>query len=270
MEFVPKTLVTNAPVSNWRDLKRLLLELLSALKHAHARGAIHRDLKPSNILIDEAGLSRVSDFGVAFTGQIGDHGHEQMRTAGTPEYMAPEQCHGMWRDFGPWTDLYALGCIAFEVCTGSPPFQDSNALSLMLTKLKGDLPELVSQITVPDGFEQWVKVCLQRNPQDRFQTAADAMEMLRTLRFDDHETDDELFASMNGLHNDPDTFNSVFDEEGVGHSVYELTKDKSALELAPIYEGLAFEDPQDITSSFSPDWRKSQSHPDEVHCPKPG
>ena len=72
------------------------------------------DLKPNNLLIKKDGQLKLSDFGIAFTTDHAGVDVERLRAAGTPEYMAPEQCHGMWRDFGPWTDLYGVGCVAYN------------------------------------------------------------------------------------------------------------------------------------------------------------
>ena len=118
----------------WEDLKRVLLALLSALGHAHARGVIHRDLKPGNILF--AGPSspipglRLTDFGIAHALGSGEAAEVNW---GTPHYMSPEQHFGESRDFGPWTDLYALGCIATNWPAGRDLFQPRRS-----TRLSGD------------------------------------------------------------------------------------------------------------------------------------
>jgi eukaryotic-like serine/threonine-protein kinase len=87
---------------SWPDLKDLLLALLDALAHAHARGVLHRDLKPANILLCTEGDLRpglkISDFGLAMPL---DTGTGSSRISGTPAFMAPEQVRGLWRDFGP-------------------------------------------------------------------------------------------------------------------------------------------------------------------------
>ncbi|MFT5686059.1 MAG: serine/threonine protein kinase, partial [Myxococcota bacterium] len=101
---------------DWATCKTQLLSLLSALAHAHARGIIHRDIKPTNALF-VGGVLKLSDFGLAWSGS------EEVNTiVGTPAYMAPEQFEGHWREFGPWTDLYALGCLAWQLVCGAPPF----------------------------------------------------------------------------------------------------------------------------------------------------
>src|SRR5262245_24170105 len=112
---------------DYPSVRHLLLQLLDALAHAHARGVLHRDVKPGNVLIFEDDLGRravkLADFGLAHAlGRCPVDG-ELSATAGTPTYMAPEQHQGAWREFGPWTDLYALGCTAFRLVQGRPPFE---------------------------------------------------------------------------------------------------------------------------------------------------
>ncbi|MCP4806820.1 MAG: serine/threonine protein kinase [Proteobacteria bacterium] len=96
---------------SWRELRWILQCVLDALAHAHARGVVHRDIKPENVLLGETGV-KVSDFGLAHAG-----GHVLHHHAGTPHYMAPEQIEGRWRDWGPWTDLYAVGCLGWTLAT---------------------------------------------------------------------------------------------------------------------------------------------------------
>jgi len=112
----------NMPLQ-WQQIRLVLLSVLDAFAHAHARGVVHRDLKPANIL--RAGPSdlrpglKLSDFGIAWIGRR----QESEVTMGTPQYMAPEQIRGQWRDYGPWTDLYSLGCLAWWLTTGRTPFK---------------------------------------------------------------------------------------------------------------------------------------------------
>jgi tetratricopeptide (TPR) repeat protein len=173
----------------WSELRAMLSWLLDALAHAHARGVIHRDLKPGNILLfdapevvgDRTGASRlrITDFGLA---HLQDRGERPSRgTSGTPVFMAPEQFRGVWRDFGPWTDLYALGGVAWSLATGAPPFQARGVAALMHAHLDEPLPTLVPRIPVPEGFEHWVRRLLAKEPQDRYQRAADAAWALFAL-----------------------------------------------------------------------------------------
>jgi serine/threonine protein kinase/tetratricopeptide (TPR) repeat protein len=163
----------------------VLLALLDALAHAHARGVLHRDLKPANILL--AGPSdlrrglKLTDFGIAHTMEEEREPDQEQQSSGTPQYMAPEQFFARWRDYGPWTDLYALGCIAFFLTTGRLPFTGEIFTQLAVQHIRDPVPELVPRHPVPDGFEAWVRRLLEKNPRERFQLAADASWALASL-----------------------------------------------------------------------------------------
>ncbi len=180
-----KTLL-DAPPKDWWELKGTLLLLLDALAHAHARGVIHRDLKPANILLDPneegSGGLQLTDFGIAHAGERAlpqDQGAAPVM--GTLHYMAPEQMDGRWRDFGPWTDLYSLGCIAWELACGRMPFDADDPLDLMDLHLDEPPPRLEPRFDVPEGFEEWVLALLQKEPFDRPSRAADAARELKSL-----------------------------------------------------------------------------------------
>lgn len=173
----------------WSALRRLLLELLDALAHAHARGCIHRDLKPANILVTRRHHTLsflLADFGIALMSDAGSGLPETTDTfskpaAGTPQYMAPEQVRGQWRDIGPWTDLYALACVAWELACGAPLFERDGALQVAMAHL-GEAPgTFAPRFTVPTGFEAWLRVLLQKQPHARFDRAASAAAGLARL-----------------------------------------------------------------------------------------
>jgi len=168
----------------WYEAKAVLMDLLDALAHAHARGIVHLDFKPDNVLWcqngDTPGRWKLSDFGIA-------HAVDQSRSGvaeqsiGTPSFMAPEQIMGLFRDYGPWTDLYALGCTAYQMLSGSLPFSVKNLQELANLHLYADPPPLAPHCIVPEGFEGWVQRLLQKSPRQRFQRAADAAWALARL-----------------------------------------------------------------------------------------
>jgi serine/threonine protein kinase/tetratricopeptide (TPR) repeat protein len=171
-------------IRDWPGLRHILLALLDALAHAHARGVVHRDLKPSNVLLfGDAGAPglKLADFGLAqaFELQFGPESTDFV--CGTPAYMAPEQLRGEWRDYGPWTDLYGLGCLAWALATGGPPFTEPGLLQLVRVQLEEDPPPFEPLFPVPRGFEGFLRRLLQKDGGHRFVRAADATWTLLRL-----------------------------------------------------------------------------------------
>jgi eukaryotic-like serine/threonine-protein kinase len=158
--------------------------LLEALGHAHAAGIVHRDLKPENVMLDEAGAARLLDFGLALDGEAGP---TQAGTAvtygavtepgtlvGSPGYMAPEQLRGAGADAR--ADLFALGAVLHEMCTGLPAFGGATAAERMASTLFAEPAPL------PAGARALASVlarALAKAPDDRYASAA---EFLRDLR----------------------------------------------------------------------------------------
>ncbi len=176
MELVPGgSLATQKGQIEWPQLRVILLDLLSALAHAHSRGVIHRDIKPGNVLIREDGTVKLTDFGLAHaTAGSGDEETDARKRGGTPAYMAPEQLQGNWRDYGPWTDLYALGCLGWSMCTGRSPFSGGTWVEVMHGHLTRKPPTLQPRVSVPPEFEDWLRKLLRKAPENRFRRAADA------------------------------------------------------------------------------------------------
>jgi len=144
----------------WDDVREVLIKLLGALGHAHARGVLHRDLKPANLLLPAGGTTwqvKLTDFGIAHP--LSTEKREGPRVAGTPHFMSPEQRRGDWRKYRPATDLYAVGRIASALLK-----RDEDGLAL-----------------VPPGFNDWMARILAATPQHRFVFAADAAWALKKL-----------------------------------------------------------------------------------------
>ncbi|MCA9538356.1 MAG: serine/threonine-protein kinase PknK, partial [Myxococcales bacterium] len=165
----------------WPTMRATLLALLDALGHAHARGVVHRDLKVANVLLGPGGPV-LTDFGVAVALDTDRSG--ERKTAGTPNYMAPEQIRGDWRAVGPWTDLYALGCLAYALASGRTPFAGRGARGVMAAHLTVPVPRLMTLVALPLGFEDWLLRLLAKSPAERFRFAADAAVALRALNDD--------------------------------------------------------------------------------------
>jgi len=173
------TLLPHCGDFDWMRLMDVILGLLDALAHAHARGVFHRDLKPANVLLGRRVRSgfplvvKLSDFGLAHAvdGTEDDHFN-----GGTPSYMAPEQFDGRWRNYGPWTDLYGLGCLLYALIRGRPPFGPTRSFAESRRAHHEDtVPALDPPFPVPAGFESWIRRLLEKDPARRYRRAADAL-----------------------------------------------------------------------------------------------
>ncbi|MCB9696375.1 MAG: protein kinase [Alphaproteobacteria bacterium] len=177
LEFVegrPMSAVTRTP---WVRVRAWLLGILSGLAHAHALGLAHLDLKPENVIVDRLGTPRIVDFGLArWRGDQRRHG-----VAGTPSFMAPEQIRADEDDLGPWTDLYAVGAIAWALVTGEPPFEDDDVDVVFEQHLRSDLPPLPPDARAPEGFEGWVRRMMAKRREHRPRSAAEAAAALDAL-----------------------------------------------------------------------------------------
>jgi hypothetical protein len=163
------------------DAKQVLLTLLDALAHAHARGVLHLDIKPHNVLLrptEQDLVAALTDFGIARARDDLGAG----RVAGTPAYMSPEQCRGQWRALGPATDLYSLGALTYHLLTGAPPFRLSDPQRLRKAHFFATPPPLVPALQgVPQGMEDWAMRLLAKEPRQRFPSAAHAAMALRQV-----------------------------------------------------------------------------------------
>ncbi len=169
----------------WRELKGVLVTILDALAHAHASGVVHRDMKPANILVgcggpDDMGV-KLTDFGLAHAMDHHDFARHNDSGWGTPHFMAPEQFKSAWRDYGPWTDLYALGVTAYYLCSGRYPFRPDSSGSFARSHMLETPAPLERRFDVPEEFDGWIARLLQKAPEDRFQCAADAAYALQRL-----------------------------------------------------------------------------------------
>jgi TolB-like protein len=155
-----------------------------ALDHAHRQGVVHRDIKPENILLAEQQVL-VADFGVAKA--LDDASTEQLTSTGlalgTPAYMSPEQASAMPVDAR--SDIYALGCVLYEMLAGEPPFTGRTAQAIVAKRLSQPVPHVRSiRDTVPEALDRVVEVALAKVPADRFATVRAMVEALSTAAAD--------------------------------------------------------------------------------------
>ena len=142
------------------------------LQAAHDAGVVHRDLKPHNIFLCRRGkrenFVKIVDFGISK--MLDAHSGLTGALAGTPSYMAPEQAEERPNDIETRTDVYAMGCILYEMLTGGPPFVASSVPALLYKIVHQEPPELPPQLEIPDDVRHVVRKALQKRPADRFRS----------------------------------------------------------------------------------------------------
>jgi len=155
------------------DAVRIATEVAGALDYAHRHGVIHRDIKPENILLHD-GSALVADFGIALAvSTAGTRMTETGMSLGTPHYMSPEQAMGE-REINARSDVYALGCVLYEMLTGDPPFTGSTAQAIVARVVTESPRSMTSQRhTIPPQVEAAVLTSLEKLPADRFASAAE-------------------------------------------------------------------------------------------------
>jgi eukaryotic-like serine/threonine-protein kinase len=171
------------------DALQIAREVADALSFAHGGGVVHRDIKPENILL-ESGHAVVADFGIAkaISAAGGEKLTETGIAVGTPAYMSPEQAFGEEHLDGR-SDIYALGCVLYEMLGGDPPFTGSSAQAILARKVVDQIPSLRTvRETVPFTVERAVRKALARAPADRFATATQFAEALKETAANDSST----------------------------------------------------------------------------------
>ena len=163
---------------------RIATEVASALDYAHRHGVIHRDIKPENILLHD-GTALVADFGIALAASSagGARMTESGMSLGTPRYMSPEQAMGE-RELTARSDVYALGCVLYEMLSGEPPFTGPTAQAIVARVMTGEpAPLRAERKTIPAHVEAAVLQALEKLPADRFDSAAEFAAALENSAF---------------------------------------------------------------------------------------
>jgi serine/threonine-protein kinase len=162
------------------DALRIATEVAGALDYAHRHGVIHRDIKPENILLHD-GSAMVADFGIALAASRSDSGSRLTETGmslGTPHYMSPEQAMGE-REITAKSDVYALGCVVYEMLSGEPPFTGPTAQAIVARVMMEQPRSLTLQRhSIPPHVEAAVNRALEKLPADRFASAAQFADAL--------------------------------------------------------------------------------------------
>ncbi|HEX6316332.1 MAG TPA: protein kinase, partial [Gemmatimonadaceae bacterium] len=161
---------------------RIAREVADALDYAHRHGVVHRDIKPENILLHD-GRAVVADFGIALAVSRSDSATRMTETGmslGTPHYMSPEQAMGE-REITARSDVYALGCITYEMLAGEPPFTGPTAQAIVARVVTEAPRSLTGQRhTIPPHVDAAVRKALGKLPADRFQSASQFANALVT------------------------------------------------------------------------------------------
>jgi serine/threonine-protein kinase len=172
---------------DWREAVALAIEVTRALEAAHGAGVVHRDLKPQNLFLTEDNGLKLLDFGVAMAlADVASEAREKRQKGfaifGTPEYMSPEQVAGEAVDGR--CDLYALGCVLYELATGTRPFEGSSSVVVMGKQLR-ETPEppRVRETArgIPSTLDALIMKALSKAPSERFASATEMREALEQL-----------------------------------------------------------------------------------------
>ena len=186
MEFVRgqtlKDLIRSVGSIPPRQAVAMALRILAALDHAHRNNIVHRDIKPQNILVDENGMIKVADFGIArLTTSATMTATGDGSFFGSVHYISPEQARGEKAD--EKSDLYSVGVVLYEILTGQVPFDSESAVSIAIKHI-GETPRSIRELKpeLPRALEQILQKALSKDPADRYQSASEmAADLKRSL-----------------------------------------------------------------------------------------
>ena len=163
-------------------------QVLTALSYAHSHGVIHRDVKPANIIVTPQGAVKLTDFGIAKS-KAKDELTRPGTTLGSLNYMSPEQARGSGTA-DERSDIYSVGITLYELLTGQLPFDDESAYVVLHRQLtEPPLPPMELNPDIPPALNDLIMKCLEKEPEQRFQTAAELSHCLRQVtRIDGSDT----------------------------------------------------------------------------------
>ncbi len=185
MEYVEgitlKEYIDRQKVLDIREAEHFVIQILRALQHAHDKGIIHRDIKPQNIILLPNANIKVTDFGIARFNHYEARNVNESSAIGSVHYVSPEQAKGEYTDGR--SDIYSVGVVLYEMLTGRVPFDGENDSSVARMQLmqEAERPSKLNP-SIPIGLEQITLRALQKNPADRYQSAAEFLSDLYAFK----------------------------------------------------------------------------------------
>lgn len=221
---------------SWNDAVNFTLQILRGLQHAHDKGIVHRDVKPQNIMVLADKTIKVTDFGIARFARNESQTITD-KAIGSVHYISPEQAKGELTD--EKADIYSVGVILYEMLTGTLPFEAESAVSVAIMQLQTE-PKLPTHINplIPLGLEQITMRAMQKDPKNRYKSAAEMLRDLEQFKRDpntvfqnNYFVDDSPTKHIDNFYYDagPDKENSESAEEA----------ETSKVPLIPILTGVA-------------------------------
>ncbi len=175
-----KEYIDNRKVLSWQETAQFVTVILEAIGYAHKSGIIHRDIKPQNIMLLRDGTLKIMDFGIARLSTAGQKTVTD-KAIGSVHYISPEQVRGKNSDGR--SDIYSIGIMMYEMVTGQLPFTSDSAVSVAMKQVSDTAvkpSDIVS--SVPQGLEQIILKAIEKNPNDRYQSADDMLKDLNEFK----------------------------------------------------------------------------------------
>ena len=188
-----KSLVKKRGALTLPEVIDIMLQLTSAIAHAHDSYIIHRDIKPQNVLILDNGMVKITDFGIA----TALNNHELTETnsvMGSVHYLPPEQANGNGATVK--SDIYSLGILMFELLTGKVPFKGDNAVEIAIKQMKTPIPSVRKyDEDIPQSVENVILRSCAKNPKNRYDSAREMHDDLKTVLSKDRQDEDKWVYS---------------------------------------------------------------------------
>ncbi len=164
----------------WKEVVHFATQVLSALEHAHSKGIVHRDVKPQNIMLQADGSIKMMDFGIARFSRAQSQTISD-KAIGSVHYISPEQAKGDHTDAR--TDIYSVGVMLYEMLSGKLPFDGTGTVSIAIMQIS-EKPKPLAEVApnVPEGLRQITEKAMEKDPADRYQSAAEMLEAIKAFK----------------------------------------------------------------------------------------